>query len=190
MTTFKPSEITGQIVDLLTPLSSEERQRIVAASLMLLGEQSLKASTAAKGTSAEATDDEPEASALSGKAKTWQKQNGLTASQLSQAFHTSGDKTDVIVGDMPGKNKREQALSAYVLTGIAQLLSTGEPTFTDKDARALCTSAGCYDATNHAKALANKGNWFTGTKDKGWTLTAPGLKHGATLIKGLVADSE
>jgi hypothetical protein len=190
MTALKPSEITGQIVDLLMPLPSEDRQRIVAASLMLLGEQPVRAVKAAKEESSSGVDDDGDDSTLPAKAKTWQKQNALTATQLSQVFHTTGDKTDVIVGDMPGKNKKEQTLNAYVLTGLAQLLSGGDPTFTDKDARSLCTTAGCYDATNHTKALNDKGNWFTGSKDKGWTLTAPGLKHGATLIKELAGNSE
>ena len=113
-----------------------------------------------------------------------------SAQQLSQVFHVTDEKADVIASDMPGKNKKDQALNAYVLAGIAQLLSTGEPTFTDKEARALCTSAGCYDQNNHSATLKDKGNWFTGTKEKGWTLTAPGLKHGATLIKSLATDAE
>ena len=65
---------------------------------------------------------------------------------------------------------------------------SGEPKFSDKDARALCSSAGCYDPTNHAATLKSKGNWFTGTKEKGWVLTAPGLKHAATIVKNLVSE--
>jgi hypothetical protein len=190
MSTKKPSAIAGQIVDLLTPLTSEDRQRVVAASLMLLGEEPVKPSAHLRTNAADEESAVEDGSSLSGKAGTWQKQNGLSSWQIDQAFHTTGDKTDVIVGDMPGKNKKEQTLSAYVLTGIAALMSSGEPTFTDKDARALCTSAGCYDAGNHAKTLGDKGNWFTGTKDKGWTLTAPGLKYGASLIKGLATTVE
>ena len=68
------------------------------------------------------------------------------------------------------------------------MLISGEAKFTDKDARDVCSSAGCYDATNHATTLKAKGNWFTGTKDKGWALTAPGLKHAATLVKSLASE--
>jgi hypothetical protein len=31
--------------------------------------------------------------------------------------------------------------------------------------------------------MSAKGNLFTGSKDKGWKLTAPGLKRGAELVK-------
>lgn len=70
------------------------------------------------------------------------------------------------------------------------MLASGEAKFTDKEARALCTSAGCYDGPNHASTLKARGNWFTGSKEKGWVLTAPGLKHGAALIKGLTNQQE
>lgn len=72
-----------------------------------------------------------------------------------------------------------------MLVGIAKLLSSGDPSFDDKSARALCETSGCYDSANHAASLRDKGNEFTGTKDKGWTLTTPGLKRGAILIKEL-----
>jgi hypothetical protein len=176
----KSSDIVGKIVDLLAPLSSEERGRVVSASLTLLGE------TKNAGATTEAEDGGT--ITTSGKAKTWQKQNNITANQLSQVFHCGDGKVDVIAGEMPGKNKKEQTLNAYVLEGIAQLLISGEAKFSDKDARALCSSAGCYDATNHAATLKAKGNWFTGTKEKGWVMTAPGLKHAATLVKNLASE--
>jgi hypothetical protein len=119
------------------------------------------------------------------RAKAWMKQTSVTAEELEQVFHTSEDQTEVIAAHIPGRNKKEQTYNAYVLTGVAQLLSTGSPTFQDKTARALCESSGCYDYANHAKYLKNRGNEFTGTKDKGWTLTAPGLKRGAEIIKEL-----
>ncbi|GAB1723190.1 MAG: hypothetical protein GDA65_12270 [Nitrospira sp. CR1.1] len=173
----KPSDIVGKIVDLLTPLSSDERRRVVSASLTLLGE------TTNAGSDRETEDGGT--ITTSGKAKTWQKHNNITANQLGQVFHCEDGRVDVIVGEMPGKNKKEKTLNAYVLAGIAQLLISGEAKFTDKDARALCSSVGCYDAPNHATTLRAKGNWFTGSKDKGWILTAPGLKHAATLVKNL-----
>src|SRR5262245_33425634 len=93
--------------------------------------------------------------------------------------HTS-DGAEVIC-HVPGKNKKEKTINAYVLTGAASLLSSGEPTFTDKSAREVCSDAGCYDANNHAHNLDGKGNLFSGSKKTGWTLTAPGLTHAATL---------
>lgn len=180
MAKTKSSDIVGKIVDLLTPLSSEERGRVVSASLTLLGETTIAGATNEGEDGGTVT--------TSGKAKTWQKQNSITANQLNQVFHNGDGKTDVIVGEMPGKNKKEKTLNAYVLTGIAQFLISGEAKFTDKEARALCSEAGCYDAPNHATTLKAKGNWFTGTKEKGWALTAPGLKHAASLVKNLASE--
>lgn len=179
MAKTKPAEIVGKIVDLLAPLSSEERGRVISAARTLLGESRSEGSGSGND-----DDDEHEPSiTTTGKVKAWQKQNAVTADQLAQVFHVADGKADVILGDMPGKNKKAQTLNAYVLAGLAQFIATGEPKFTDKNARALCTAAGCYDNANHATTLKGKGNWFTGSKDKGWVLTAPGLKHGATLLK-------
>lgn len=190
MPSSKPSDIVGKIVDLLTPLSSEDRARVISASRTLLGEPGVDGMHRGDAGAGEPGVVEEAALTATGKAKTWQKQNAITADQLGQVFHSADGKTDVIAAEIPGKNKKEKTLNAYVLSGIKGLLSSGEAKFTDKDARELCTSAGCYDSANHASTLKDKGNWFTGTKEKGWTLTAPGLKHGAQLVKGLTAQSE
>jgi hypothetical protein len=182
MAKAKSSHIVGEIVELLTPVSSEERKRIISASLLLLGDSPIVETPV--------EDEQPAAASTSGTAKTWQKQNQITAEQLGQVFHNDNGNIHVIMGEMPGKNSREKTINAYVLTGIAQLLTSGEPKFTDKDARKLCSSAGCYDSTNHTKAMQAKGNLFTGTKEKGWTLTAPGLKHAAKLLKGLPSEEK
>jgi hypothetical protein len=72
-----------------------------------------------------------------------------------------------------------------VLTGISQLIATGDPKFDDKAARAVCKSMGCLDESNHTYNMKGKGNLLGGSKDSGWTLTGPGLKSGAELVKGL-----
>jgi hypothetical protein len=79
--------------------------------------------------------------------------------------------------------RRKCGANAYVVSGISQLLLKGEPSFTDKDARTLCERSGCYDSANHSAHLKDRGNEFSGSKDKGWTLTAPGLKRAAELLK-------
>lgn len=179
MTATKASDIVGKVVDLLTPLSSEDRGRVISASMMLLGETALPVS----GVDPKTPSGDGEGVTLSTKAKTWRNQNSLSDDEISQFFHSADGKCDVIVGSMPGKNKKEQTLNAYVLAGAAQLLAVGEAKFTDKEARSLCVNSGCYDQANHSSTLKVKGNLFTGTKDKGWALTAPGLKHAALLIK-------
>lgn len=122
---------------------------------------------------------------FSPRAQIWMKQNSITPEHLDQVFHVSDGVAEVIAPQLPGKNKKEQTYSAYILAGLSQLLLTGDALFGDKEARALCERAGCYDSANHSVTLRNRGNEFTGSKERGWTLTAPGLKRAAEIIKEL-----
>jgi|SRR5579862_4785736 len=188
MSKVKPTDVVAKMVSLLTPLTSEERARVVSASLTLLGETAVRMG-GGQDDPDHGGEDAAGTVATQGKAKLWQKQNGVSPAQLTAAFHLE-DGTAEYIADVPGKNNRAKALNAYVLTGLAKMLAGGEAKFSDKDARALCTSAGCYDPTNHAKALKEKGSLFTGSKEKGWTLTAPGLKHAAGLVRSLSPAQE
>ncbi|HEY2033404.1 MAG TPA: hypothetical protein VGH02_06915 [Rhizomicrobium sp.] len=177
--TKKPAEIMSTMVDLLSPLPSEERQRIIQATLVLLGETPITT----KKTAESSSENEGEDLSWPPKAKAWSKQNGLTPDLIDQVFHGKDGAFEVIV-EPPGRSQREKTINAYILTGIAKLLGTGETTFDDKSARELCVTAGCYSGTNHATYLKDRGNDFTGNREAGWTLTSPGLKHAAELIKG------
>jgi hypothetical protein len=167
--------ITTKLYGILEPLTDEDRQRVVGAAMTMLGSPMPTADKAA-------TEEDGSLPDLPAKAKIWAKQNGVTAEQLEQVFHF-GAEGAAIIATVPGKNNAEKSINAYLLTGIAKFLSTGDAQFTDDEARATCTTAGCYDASNHSKYLKNMGNSFSGSKAKGWTLTAPGLKAGATRIK-------
>jgi hypothetical protein len=183
MTTKKSTEIVSEIVELLTPIESAERIRVVQASLTLLGETFAGGSRHVDGGGDTLGEGDGELSALPVRARTWMKQNSVTVDELQQVFHLADGNADVIAGEVPGKNKKEKTYNAYVLAGLARLLSAGDGAFDDKSARSLCETFGCYDQANHSSTIKNKGNEFTGTKDKGWTLTAPGLKRAAALVK-------
>jgi hypothetical protein len=169
------TQAVTNIVQELTDFTSEERHRIVRASLMLLGEASAEANNGAN--SGQADD-----GSLPAKARSWMKQHGLSTEQVSEVFHIGGDDIDIIAS-IPGKTKKEQVRNAYVLLGISRLLKSGETKFEDKAARELCEKGGFFDHTNHMKYM--KGSEFTGSRDKGWVLTAPGLKLGASLVAQL-----
>jgi len=164
------------IVDALTPFSSEERHRIIRAALAFLGEAPPTAPTAPEEP-VHALGDLPP------RARAWLKQNGVASEDLLQSFHLADGNAELIASQLPGKSKKEQTYSAYILTGIGRLLATGDAVFDDKLARSACETYGCYDSANHSAHLRDRGNEFTGNKDKGWTLTAPGLRRGAELIK-------
>jgi hypothetical protein len=178
MTQIKSMDALAGIVEILTPLPAEERTRVVRAAMVLLGESH----------STSDIDVDPSAGSvgnLQPRARMWLKQNSITNDQLQQVFHLSDGALEVIAPHLPGKSKKEQTYNAYVLAGIGQLLLTGNASFDDKTARALCEKFGCYDSANHSAHLKDKGNEFAGTKEKGWTLTAPGLKRGADMIKDM-----
>jgi hypothetical protein len=183
MTDKKTTEIVSEIFELLNPLSSDERHRVIQASLTLLGETAAHVSPMSShqtgGTEIDATD----ASSISSRARIWMKQYGIAVEDLQQVFQLDAGSTEVIAGEIPGKNRKEKTYNAYVLTGIATLLSNGNASFDDKSARALCERFGCYDRANHSSTMKDRGSEFTGTKDSGWSLTAPGLKRGAALVK-------
>lgn len=183
---MKSLNAVTKIVELLTPFPSEERVRVVQAAMAYLGEASPASAplTDVKNSIEESAGD---VSALLPRARAWMKQNSISADQLNEVFHLADGSAEIIAA-LPGKNKKEQTHSAYILTGIGKLLATGSAAFDDQAARSLCEKSGCYDYTNHAKYLRERGNEFTGTKDKGWTLTAPGLKRGAEIIRGLSAN--
>lgn len=172
------AEIVATIVDELSSLSSEERHRVVQASLTLLGEG--PAGTASIGKRNDESTGK-DLGQLPPRARTWMQQNGLSLGQLEEVFHLDGGSAEVIASEIPGSNNRERSRNAYMLTGIAQLLVTGEVKFDDRSGRELCESSGFYDPTNHAKFFKS-GNEFSGSREKGWALTAPGLKAAAKVI--------
>jgi hypothetical protein len=106
--------------------------------------------------------------------------------QLERVFEISADGVNVI--DVPGTKARQKAIDTYVLVGVSRFLAAGETNFSDDIARERCTHFGCYDHTNHSKAMRQAGNLLTGSKSGGWRVTAPGLKHGAEIIKQLTKE--
>jgi hypothetical protein len=178
------SAIEG-VVKILGPLDSDERQRVIQSALLILRESFLEPTMAA---SSEEPRFEQESGSfdISPKARLWARQNGLSQDQLSHVFDISEGAATVIASGILGKNNPIKTIKSYVLTGIAAFLTAGEPQFLDKDARSLCEHFGCYDRTNHAKYMKDKGNYFVGDKDRGWKLTAPGLKYGAELVKEMI----
>jgi hypothetical protein len=176
-----PIEATTKLVELLKPLPSEDRMRAIRAAMILLGDG--HADVALDGQAKEKAEPQHDVfGTLHPRARTWMRQNDVSASQLAEVFHVGEGGVEVIAS-IPGRNKKEQTYNAYILTGLGQLLTTGNPTFADKQARAVCEAAGCYDSANHSVHLRNRGSEFAGTKDKGWTLTAPGLRRVAEIVK-------
>lgn len=179
------TDVVALLVSSLEPFSSEERGRAVSATMTLLGEtvalpkqeaiSSAREETRTTEAIDEGQDEWPK------RVTSWIRQNSITLDQIRQIFHRGGEGFEVITAEVPGKTNRDRIRNAYVLLGISRFLTSGDASFDDKSARALCEKLGIFDRTNHAKYMKG-GNEFTGSKDKGWVLTAPGLKRGAGLI--------
>lgn len=183
------SETLKNLVDLLEPLSPDERQRLVKGALAALGDAPV--STAAINTNparAISHSDVGGENVIAGKAQAWMKQNSVSFEQIEQVFHFGPDGGVELIAALPGKSRREQTLAAYVLSGLGNFLTKGDGSFDDELARGRCETAGCFDAGNHAKFLKDKGNEFSGDKQKGWSLTSPGLKRAAALVQEMTSN--
>jgi len=183
MEKIKTLDVAAQIVELLTPLDSNERQRVIKASLLLLGESETNIGgekVRVNGEMDEHIKEFPRAVQI------WMKQNNMDIEQLEQVFLLTDGKAEIIASDVPGGDSKNKTLNAYVLQGLSNLISTGEANFDDKSARKLCKDLGCYNEGNHSTYLASKENKFAGSKDSGWKLTGPGLKYSAELVKQII----
>lgn len=187
MDTSKISEAVGKVADIIAPYSLDEQMRIVRAAITVVGGDAAALSSASSSANAQGAQFGTDLPAdLPPKAKMWINQHHLSMTDLEQVYHLEGGHADLIAAHLPGKGKKAQTINTYVLLGVGRLLSTGNTEFDDKTARETCRSHGCYDEANHALTMKEVGNRITGSKEKGWKLTTPGLAYGATLIREIV----
>lgn len=175
------TQAVTNIIRELKDFSSEDRVRIVQASMTLLGEAPARLISDEE----DAGSHREKKGELPAKARNWMKHHGLTLDQVNQVFHFGDDGPEIIAA-IPGTNRKDQVRNAYVLCGVGRLLAFGETKFDDKTARDVCEAGGFFDGTNHMKYM--KGSEFTGSRQKGWVLTAPGLNLGASLVAQLNSD--
>ncbi|MCK1337348.1 hypothetical protein IVB38_15245 [Bradyrhizobium sp. 38] len=185
--------VTG-LYDLLVPITDTElRKRAVKSALMMLGEDASfveRRSTggvSGGGATADHHDSEDHGP-LNAKARTWMRQNKVSEDQLGDVFHVDGEAVDIIAHTIPGESLSDRVVNTYVLIGLRELIRAGEPKFDDETARAECERFGTHGKTNHARYAKSGGNLLAGSAKNGWTLTAPGLKAGAELVKKLASS--
>jgi hypothetical protein len=166
------------IIKILQPLTSEERHRNIHAALTFLGEQPHAVAVKQPDAHQQHSVDGLQPPDIVARMK----QYGITYEQAERVFDFRADGTFSIL-DVPGKGKREQSLNMYVLTGLGTFLATGERKFADDLARTNCDTHSCLDSPNHAKTLGGKHPEFNGDKASGWSITVPGIRRGAQLVK-------
>ena len=172
------AEASVRVHAILEPYTTEERQRIVRAVMALLGDD--VARHAPSTPPAGGSDGEFGYSAA---ADAWIKKHGVGVERLHTLFHFANGKAECIGLPRPDLSNKENTVNAYLLQGVAALLGTGDTAFTDDAARRLCNHLGCYDSSNHSKAIKKFGSHITGSPTAGWKLTVPGLAAAAALVK-------
>jgi hypothetical protein len=120
---------------------------------------------------------------------TWMRQNALSSEEVGQVFHFKDDGS-FDIHDVPGTSKKDKTLNTYILAGVGTFLMKNERAFDDATARGFCERLGCYDRANHAAHLKAKHPEFSGDKKKGYSLTHPGVKRGAELVKELTGSAK
>jgi hypothetical protein len=179
-------EAATKLIQILAPLSVEERERAISAAKILLGHSSPDPRGASSLPVPESIPT-PSPHGLSSKVDAWMKKHALTSEMLEQvfAFDPTIPAVDIIAAKMPGTSKRQQTVESYVICGLKSFLLTGDPVFSDKDARQVCTKIGCYDGPNHATYLKALDNLVHGSKEAGWRLSNPGLVRAGEIVKQL-----
>ena len=168
--------------EVLSPLTSEQRLRVVRSALELLGETATSIAAATNSQPAKKPDEKGQ-DGISRPAQIWIEKSGVTLETLEQYFDIRDDSTEVIGLPQSVTKVHEKVLMTYLFTGLSKLISSGESTFSDEEARERCKHFGCYDHTNHSKYLKAFANRITGSKNAGWKVTAPGLNEIAQKIR-------
>jgi hypothetical protein len=177
------TETTGSVFSLLEHLSSEDRKRVINAVFALLGDSlPASATVAAPDKRSVASPSLGIEGAFGPKARQWLTNHRLTREKLDKVFYFQGEKVDVHLNTVPGAGKKEQTINCYLLVGAKAYLESDNATISDGDAIALCKHTQAYDKNNHATNRKALGNFVTGSRQDGLTLTGPGLKAAAELL--------
>jgi hypothetical protein len=176
-----------KLIEVLEPMSAEERRRNINAALTYFGDAGLE--SAPKGARPPSHVDGGDSGhfppAIAGRMK----QHGISSDHAVHVFEfRDGEPFKVLA--VPGRGKKPQTLAMYHLVGLGTYLETGKRDFTDAIARDHCKMYGCYDSPNHASYLDQKHPAFTGDKDSGWMLTVPGIKVAAAIVKEVAEAAE
>lgn len=173
-------KIAAAVFDLLDPLEPDDRQRVIRGVLAMLGDPVLGGASAG---GVYAQDDPVDIGGLGPRASKWLQKFSISAEQLEHVFHFDGGSVDLLDIEVPGNSKRQKTINSYLLVGAKQFIATDEPKFDDKSAVEYCKRNGCHDAPNHAVARNALGNRVSGSKTTGYSLSVPGLKEAADVIK-------
>lgn len=168
-----------RLIEVLEPLSVEERRRNINAALTYFGDVGLEP---AKNSVQHVHADTVHGAHFAAPIAALMKQHGISFDHAVHVFEFRDGEPFKILA-VPGKGKKPQTLAMYHLVGLGTYLETGMRDFADAAVRQYCRDYGCYDQANHAAYLDDKHPAFTGDKNGGWMLTVPGVKVAAAIVK-------
>src|SRR5437764_1070785 len=88
-----------KLVQVLEPLSPDERHRAISAAMILFGQSAPTQSTAQYG--GHSGDSHEVGDGICAKAANWMKKNAITREQLDHVFSIESDSIDVIAARLP-----------------------------------------------------------------------------------------
>ena len=190
---LKLPEAMGQVYEVLEPFSPAERQRILLGVVAALGDWesvSLPFSPRSPGracaeapTEAGPLPQGPDEAQFRKHFHRWLSQHRVPIERVHDLFHVDSEGCKFIGTEIPGASTKHKVVNAYLLAGLCAFIATDETRFEDMDAVALCKHYKCHDSSNHSTYRKRGGNFFTGDKRGGFTLTAPGQKAAADLLR-------
>lgn len=183
-------ETASDLYNLLEPLDAGERSRVIQAALAMLGEDTVAPSLNINQRRIASDLSMPTTGrALGPKTERWMRQFKVDRNALDELFHIDDATVDLISTTVPGKSTREKTINCYLLVGLRNFLAHDEPKFDDKEAVEFCQSVGAYDKNNHTSNRNSLGNLVSGNRGNGFTLTIPGQREAAQLVRSLTNTS-
>lgn len=183
------TKIAGQMYELLEPLSSEDRQKCIKATLVFLGEEIAAGSKQAPVQKAESTVNGSHRQVvdvrrdLGEKLRRWMVKHQIEQSFLDNLFHIEDEVVELIADSVPGRSKKDKTINCYLLVGIKNLIQNDEAKFQDKEALEFCQRTLSYDKNNHTTHRQALSSRASGDRSSGFSLTVPGLRDAAKLVK-------
>lgn len=188
-------DVIAQVYALLAPLDAQERAAVLAAVGAAFRAQGSPASAGLPpkdGALPPADGGQRDIGGgvdglgLGQAAQTYLRRMKLSQDDLDEVFvfHGEGD-VEVNVAELPGETAKEQTINGYLLIGVAALLATDTPEFTEKKVTDFLKAHGAHNQANHAAYRKALGNAVTGSKRSGFKLTKPGLRQAGEVIREL-----
>lgn len=175
------SKTLTRLIEILEPLTPDDRRRSIGAALTFLGDTVLQQTTTGIS-SRDASNEDGQYVHFPTDVAARMKQNGISPDHAVHVFEfREGEPFKVLA--VPGRGKKPQTLAMYHLVGLGTFLETGKREFTDATARQYCKDYGCYDPANHAAYLDDKHPAISGDKNSGWLLTVPGIKVAVGIVR-------